>query len=121
MLLEVISKLPMRDRSQTRNFYVDMLGFKEVGIHSYPDYLMVQKEKIELHFFLFESLNPQSNYGQVYIRVKDIDSYYEDLLKSNVAIHPNGTLQTKPWGQKEFALLDPDTNLLTFGVSIISK
>lgn len=27
-------------------------------------------------------------------------------------------LQTKPWGQKEFVLLDPDNNLLTFGQSI---
>jgi len=24
----------------------------------------------------------------------------------------------KPWGQKEFALLDPDHNLLTFGQAI---
>ena len=33
-------------------------------------------------------------------------------------IHPNGSLTTKPWGQKEFSLLDPDNNLLTFGQSI---
>jgi hypothetical protein len=32
-------------------------------------------------------------------------------------IHPNGKLQTKPWGQKEFSILDPDNNLLTFGQS----
>ena len=30
-------------------------------------------------------------------------------------MRPNGHLQTKPWGQKEFAILDPDNNLLTFG------
>jgi hypothetical protein len=24
-------------------------------------------------------------------------------------------LETKPWGQREFSLLDPDNNLLTFG------
>jgi hypothetical protein len=33
-------------------------------------------------------------------------------------MHPNGYLETKPWGQKEFSLLDPDNNLLTFGQSI---
>jgi len=27
-------------------------------------------------------------------------------------------LETKPWGQKEFSVLDPDNNLLTFGQSI---
>jgi hypothetical protein len=37
---------------------------------------------------------------------------YEGYLTS---IHPAGHLQTKPWGQKEFSILDPDNNLLTFG------
>jgi hypothetical protein len=36
-------------------------------------------------------------------------------MKDKIEIHPNGTLQTKPWDQKEFALFDPDNNLLTFG------
>jgi len=26
-----------------------------------------------------------------------------------------GHLEKKPWGQKEFSMLDPDNNLLTFG------
>ena len=30
-----------------------------------------------------------------------------------------GHLQIKPWGQKEFSLLDPDYNLLTFGESML--
>jgi hypothetical protein len=33
---------------------------------------------------------------------------------------PKGVhLEIKPWGQKEFSLLDPDNNLLTFGESIL--
>jgi len=39
-------------------------------------------------------------------------------LDNDIAIHPNGSLQTKPWGHKEFALLDPDSNLFTFGKKI---
>ncbi len=31
---------------------------------------------------------------------------------------PAYQLQTKPRGQKEFALLDPDNNLLTFSQSV---
>jgi hypothetical protein len=27
-------------------------------------------------------------------------------------------MEIKPWGQKEFSLLDPDNNLLTFGEAI---
>ena len=38
-----------------------------------------------------------------------------DGQERGVAIHPNAPLQQKPWGMLEFALLDPDMNLLTFG------
>jgi len=41
-----------------------------------------------------------------------------NLLKNQTEIHPNGKLGIKPWGQKEFSILDPDNNLLTFGQNI---
>ncbi len=76
---------------------------------------MMQKDEIEIHFFLYKHLNPLENYGQVYLRTNDIDQLYHNFLEQNIAIHPNGKLQIKPWGQKEFSLLDPNGNLLTFG------
>ncbi|MCL6293571.1 VOC family protein [Gaetbulibacter sp. 2012CJ34-3] len=116
MLTDIIPKLPMRDKNVTRAFYIDKLGFKEIG--DYEAYLMVRKDKIEIHFFEFKELNPKENYGQVYIRTNGIDNFYQTLLNDKIKIHPNGKLKSKPWGQKEFSLLDPDTNLLTFGQSI---
>jgi hypothetical protein len=80
---------------------------------------MIKKDSIEIHFFKFKKLNPKVNYGQVYIRTNDIDSLYKSFLEKKVAIHPSAPLQIKPWGQKEFSLLDPDNNLLTFGQSIL--
>ncbi len=71
-----------------------------------------------MHFFLFENLNPAENYGQVYIRVTGIDTLYHQWKNAGVAIHPNAPLQNQPWGQREFALLDPDNNLLTFGEAV---
>jgi uncharacterized glyoxalase superfamily protein PhnB len=49
--------------------------------------------------------------------VKDIDALYQSFLQKGIRIHPNDPLQQKPWGQREFSLLDPDNNLLTFGES----
>lgn len=117
MLTQINPKLPMRDKSTTRNYYVNKLGFSETG-GDYEGYLMVRKDNIEIHFFEYRELNPADNYGQVYIRTNDIEGLYKSMLENNVMIHPNAPLQTKPWGQKEFALLDPDNNLLTFGQSI---
>jgi len=116
MLTDIHPKLPMRDKTITRDFYVYQLGFKEIG--DYDGYLMVQKDHIEIHFFEFKELDPKENYGQVYIRTNNVDDLYQSLHDNNTKIHPNGTLQVKPWGQKEFSILDPDTNLLTFGQAI---
>src|SRR4029077_5931759 len=118
MLTDINPKLPMRDKALTKEFYIDKLGFQQFGNADYDEYLMVQKDNIQIHFFEFKELNPKENYGQVYIRTDDIDNFYQLLLDKKTSIHPNGHLQIKAWGQKEFALLDPDNNLLTFGQSI---
>ena len=119
MLTDINPKLPMRHKAITRDFYLNKLGFQELGSADYEGYLMVQKDRIEIHFFEFKTLDPKENYGQVYIRTDDIDGFYKSLLDKKTSIHPNGDLQVKPWGQKEFSVLDPDNNLLTFGQSLI--
>lgn len=118
MLTEINPKLPMRDKAVTKDYYVNKLGFQIFGDNDFDGYLMVYKDNVQIHFFDFKDLNPKENYGQVYIRTNDIDKLYQTLLDNKVLIHPNGHLETKPWGQREFALLDPDNNLLTFGQSI---
>ena len=115
MLTDIIPKLPMRDRTLTRNYYVDKLGFKYIGSDYFEQYLIVEKDNLQIHFFEFKALNPKENYGQVYIRTKNVDELYQTLLINKVEIHPNGHLENKPWQQREFSLLDPDNNLLTFG------
>jgi len=116
MLTCIIPKLPMRDLDVTKNYYLNKLGFVELG--DYGDYFMVKKDTIEIHLFEFKKLNPKENFGQVYIRTNDIESLYQSFLEKKIDIHPNGSLESKPWGQREFSLLDPDNNLLTFGQSI---
>lgn len=108
----------MRDKAATIKFYVNTLGFEIFGSNVYDHYLMVKKDSIQIHFFLFKELDPLENYGQVYIRTGNIQDLYESFIANNVKIHPNGTLETKPWGQSEFSILDPDNNLLTFGQDI---
>jgi catechol 2,3-dioxygenase-like lactoylglutathione lyase family enzyme len=116
MLTAIIPKLPMRNKAATRGFYVDRLGF--LFINEYDDYLIVEQDGLQLHFFLHPELDPATNDWQVYIRTNDIDTRYRTVQQRGVLIHPNGALRSKPWGQREFALLDPDNNLLTFGQGI---
>ena len=118
MLTNVNPKLPMRDKKMTREFYTKRLGFKEFGSADFDGYLMMEKDQIQIHFFEFNELDPKENYGQVYIRTDNISEFYKSLLEKQTEIHPNGKLEIKPWGQKEFSILDPDSNLLTFGQSV---
>jgi catechol 2,3-dioxygenase-like lactoylglutathione lyase family enzyme len=116
MLEHAIPKLPMRNKAKTLDFYTRHLDFACVS--DYPDYLIIRKDTVELHFFAFADLDPASNYGQIYVRTSAIDTFYQHLIQKGAPIHPNGALTAKPWGQKEFSMLDPDNNLLTFGQAL---
>jgi hypothetical protein len=106
----------MRLKSQTKSYYIGQLGFMELA--DYGDYLLLEKDGVEIHFFEFKTLDPLENYGQIYIRTNEIEALYNQLVETNVTIHPNAPLQRKPWGQMEFSLLDPDHNLITFGQAV---
>ncbi len=113
MLTSISPKLPMRIKAATKDFYINKLGFTQFG-GDFDGYLMVEKDGIQIHFFEFGNLDPKDNYGQVYIRTNNIDDLYNQVCKTGVKTTP---LEHKPWGQKEFAILDTDNNLLTFGES----
>jgi len=118
MLTDIHPKLPMRNKAVTRAFFINKLGFHEFGSADYDGYLMVQKDSVQIHFFEFKDLDPKENYGQVYIRTDDIDEWYQLVLDKKLQLPEAGHLQIKPWRQKEFSLLDPDNNLLTFGQQV---
>ncbi|MEE1944523.1 VOC family protein [Pedobacter sp. KR3-3] len=114
MLTAINPKLPMRNKTITKDFYLNKLGFQQFG-SDYEGYLMVEKDNIQIHFFEFKALDPKENYGQVYIRTNDIDGQFQLAKSQNV----NSTeLEHKPWMQREFSILDPDSNLLTFGQEV---
>jgi len=118
MLTDIHPKLPMRNKAVTRAFFINKLGFHEFGSADYDGYLMVQKDSVQIHFFEYKDLDPKENYGQVYIRTDDIDEWYQLVLDKKLQLPEAGHLQIKPWRQKEFSLLDPDNNLLTFGQQV---
>lgn len=118
MLTQINPKLPMRNKVITKDFYLNKLGFSNYGSQDHDAYLMVERDNVQIHFFEFKELDPKENYGQVYIRVADIAAFYQELSERETPIHPYGHLETKPWGQKEFSVLDPDNNLLTFGQAL---
>ncbi len=112
--LQVIPKLPAINLEETQSYYENALGFELIS--RYPEYLIMKSGTTELHFFEFKDLNPLTNYSMIYIRVpSEIEELFGKLNESGAIMHPNGKLEIKPWGVKEFAVLDPNHTLLTFG------
>lgn len=112
-----IPTLPCRAVSATTAFY-RQLGF-EGGAHEFNrEYAIFRRGGVELHFFTHSELVPAHSSAGCYIRVLDVQSIYEAFSAKglpNVGIPRMDRLEDKPWGLREFAVVDPDGNLLRIG------
>ena len=117
MLTSIHTKLPMIDKEITHKFYVNKLGFNLASDKDYKAYLMIQKKDLKFTFFSLLIFTLQKIIIK-FIEEKNTNELYQQFINQKTEIHPKGSLDIKPWGQKEFSLLDPDNNLLTFGQSI---
>ena len=112
-----IPTLPSRSIDATVAFYRRM-GF-EGGAHEFTNaYAILRRAAVELHFFAHQELVPAESSAGCYIRVLDVEAVYRDC--SSIQLPPNGipridSLEDKPWGLREFAIVDPDGNLLRIG------
>lgn len=108
-LISAIPKLASLDIERSLAFF-ERLGFERRG--SYPDYGIVLRDGVQIHFWLCTDPRVPRETG-CGVAVDGIDALYEDYSTLGV-IHPNGQLEDKPWGVREFSILDADGNLITF-------
>ena len=108
-LLAAIPKLASLDIARSLAFF-ESLGFTRAG--EYPDYGLVQRDGVQVHFWLCDDARIPKETG-CRIAVEGIDDLFAAYARLGV-IHPNGSLEDKPWGVREFSVLDPDGNLVTF-------
>lgn len=116
MLQAIIPKIPFIVKEKTLDFYLKQLQFNLIS--DYGDYVILEKDDLEIHFFSYPSLEKEKSDFMLYIRVSDIETFYENLIQNDVKIHPNGKLETKAWNQTEFSIIDPNGTLLTFGENL---
>jgi catechol 2,3-dioxygenase-like lactoylglutathione lyase family enzyme len=112
-----IPTLPCRSVSATVAFY-QAVGF-EGGAHEFdPNYAILRRGTVELHFFTHNALVPAESSAGCYIRVANVEAIYQECASArlpHVGIPRMDTLADKPWGLREFAIVDPDGNLLRIG------
>jgi hypothetical protein len=111
--------LPSRSLNDTLAFY-RRLGF-DCRILCHGDYAILVRETVELHFFTHIELRPAESSAMCYIRVSNAESICRVFASAQLpreGIPRMDGLQDKPWGMREFAIVDPDGNLLRIGQTL---
>jgi catechol 2,3-dioxygenase-like lactoylglutathione lyase family enzyme len=117
--------LPARDLDETRAFY-ERLGFQAAGWWptEFGGYAILVRGDLSMHFFSFEDISPGKNYAQCYWRVKDVDALYGEFHAAGLSrsgIPRLEPVEDKPWGMREFSIVDPNGNLVRVGRQITSE
>ena len=110
-LISAVPVLASLDIERSVAFFESKLGFKPIYALQ-GHYGIVASGTVELHFWACTDLKIAQATG-CRIGVKGIDALHA-LCAGQAIVHPNAGLAAKPWGTKEFAILDPDGNLVTF-------
>lgn len=120
-----IPVLPCRSVEETLEFYT-VLGFRAQvcgeGIESYI--ILSRADGIELHFFCVPALNPSASCSGCYVKVAAVDALRQEFGERGIPSEgmPRLTgVEDKPWGMREFALVDPSGNLLRIGQELNSN
>lgn len=116
--LGAVPSLPVADTARAAAFYTAVLGFEQVRDLGGEPLGIFRKDAVELHVWEADGsakgaeMHLQGS-ASCRIEVDDVLAVHERCARAGV-VHPNGALQDRPWGTTEFAVLDPDGNLVTF-------
>ena len=110
-LIAATPVLASLDIRKTVDFYVSKLGFTEIYAEQ-GNYAVIARDKVEVHFWGCKDPEiPKATSCR--IEVTGVDRLYETCRAENI-VHPNAPLEEKPWGTREFSILDADGNLIAF-------
>jgi catechol 2,3-dioxygenase-like lactoylglutathione lyase family enzyme len=99
------------DIKRSVDFFVSKLGFAAIYAEQ-GQYGIVSNGPISIHFWACTDPEIPKATG-CRVQVRDIANLYTHCSALGI-VHPNAPLGTKPWGSHEFAIVDPDGNLVTF-------
>lgn len=122
-----IPSLPVRNQEQSTVFYRDILGFS-VTVQK-PGFTKLSRDQVELHLWIADdeswreraATDPVMSGAESFIAgtqscriaVVGVDELYGTIQRLGI-IPPDEYIADTPWNTREFGVLDPDGNLITF-------
>jgi catechol 2,3-dioxygenase-like lactoylglutathione lyase family enzyme len=118
IIKSAIPVLPASDAKESLKWWTEVCGFKESFRDTTPPrYIGIYRDEAHLHISEMTDKELARTVGDqtmVRLAVKGIEAIYAEYQKRGGKVHPNGPLQTKPWGTKEFGAIGPNGVCVTF-------
>jgi uncharacterized glyoxalase superfamily protein PhnB len=114
--LAAVPALPVSDERRAVAFWQDVLGCTE--LRDGDDGLgILRRDAVEVHLWVADGSAKGAEASlagsaSCRIEVTGVQQLYEHCRARGV-VHPRAPLTDQPWGTREFAVLDPDGNLIT--------
>ena len=113
-----IPVLPAADVAESLKWWTEVCGFQETFRDATPpNYAGISRGDAHLHIAGMDDkklARTVCDQTMVRLAVKGIDDLYAEFQNRGGKVHPNGPLETKPWGTKEFGAIDPNGVCVTF-------
>jgi len=106
---KTVPVLPAQNIAATIAFYSENLGFQ--ARHQEEEYGIILQDDIEIHFWQCDSVELAEN-SSCRIYVEGLDAFHAQVAQT--LIHDNAPIEDKPYGLREFVIVDNNGNLVWF-------
>ena len=105
------------DLVRSLEFYTKKLGFGKDFVYGDPVYYAgIELDEISIHLCKPNCCPEKIGKGSVYVFCDSVDDHFEKVKSAGVELKKE--LETHPHGMKEFCVIDPDGNYVSFGTKI---
>ena len=108
-LRAIMPEFPLDDVSAGIAYYRDVLGFTV----NYQQHDLGVMDRDEARILLIQRTPEHSGIGACYLYIRDADALHAELTAKGAKVQ--GKPVSQPWGLRDFSVLDPEGNRLTFG------
>jgi catechol 2,3-dioxygenase-like lactoylglutathione lyase family enzyme len=109
MMLKALPELPFDDVSAAVAYYKDVLGFRI----NYQQHDLGVMDRGEITLLLIARGDRHRAIGSAYVYIENADALYAELRAKGADLQ--GEPVSHPWGLRDFRVLDPEGNRITFG------
>ncbi len=109
MFDQIMPEMPMTDVPAGAAYYRDVLGFTV----NYQQHDIAVMDRDIVRILLIARTERHTGIGSCYVYVRDADALYRELVGKGANVQ--GEPVSRPWGLREFRVLDPEGNQLTLG------